>query len=85
MTERRPIDVLRGSAKTGRIGVDADDSAITEMMPIGDTLYMAKERGIYGVQRADKTDPQRTNAAIPDTQQRILPVGSNDPWSRVRF
>lgn len=79
MTERRPIDAQRDSAKSGSIGVDGDDSAITDMIPIGDTLYMIKERGIYGVQLADKIDPGRTNAAIPDTQQRILAIGSIDP------
>jgi hypothetical protein len=79
MAERRPIDALRDSAKSGRIGSDGDDSAISEMIPIGDTLYMVKERGIYGVQLADQIDPKRTNASIPDTQQRVLAIGSNDP------
>jgi hypothetical protein len=79
MTERRPIDAQRDSAKFGIIGADGDDSAISEMIPIGDTLYMVKGRGIYGVQLADKIDPQRTNAAIPDIQQRILSIGSDDP------
>lgn len=79
MKSQRPIDVLRNSAKTGRIGGDGDDSAITEMIPIGDKLYFVKERGIYAMQLADQIDPQRTNADIPDTQQKILPIGSNDP------
>jgi hypothetical protein len=76
---RRPIDVMRDSAKTGRIGTDGDDSAISEMIPIGDTLFFVKEHGIYGMQLADQIDPGRTNAAVPDTQQKILSVGSNDP------
>jgi hypothetical protein len=79
MKSQRPIDVLRNSAKSGRIGGDGDDSAITEMIPIGDKLYIVKERGIYAMQLADQIDPQRTNAGIPDTQQKILPIGSDDP------
>jgi len=79
MTERRPIDILRDSGKSARIGIDGDDSAISGMIPIGDTLYIIKERGIYAMQLADQIDPQRTNPAIPDIQQRILLVGSNDP------
>jgi hypothetical protein len=79
MTERRPIDAQRDSAKFGVIGVDGDDSTISEMMPIGDTLYMVKGRGIYGVQLADRIDPKRTNSAIPDIQQRIVSIGSDDP------
>jgi hypothetical protein len=80
MSGKRPIDALRDSAKSGRIGSDGDDSAISDMIPIGDTLYIIKERGIYGVQLADQIDPQRTNASIPDTQQKILAVGSGDPF-----
>ncbi|WP_027520412.1 hypothetical protein [Bradyrhizobium sp. WSM1417] len=79
MTDRLPIDALRNSAKSGLVGSDGDDSAITDMIPIGNTLYMVKERGIYGVQLADQIDPQRTNASIPDTQQKILAIGSSDP------
>jgi hypothetical protein len=79
MAERRPIDVLRNSAKSGQIGSDGDNSAITDMIPIGDTLYFVKERGIYAMQLADQIDPKRTNVAIPDTQQLILAIGSSDP------
>ncbi len=78
-TERRPIDRLRESAKSGRIGSDGDDSAIAEMIPVGDRMYFVKEHGIYAMQFADQIDPKRTNAAIPDTQQRILAIGSSDP------
>jgi hypothetical protein len=79
MAERRPIDTLRDSAKSGQIGSDGDDSAITDMIPIGDVMYFVKEQGIYAMQLADQIDPNRTNAAIPDTQQRVLAIGSTDP------
>ena len=49
MSGKRPIDALRDSAKSGRIGSDGDDSAISDMIPIGYTLYIIKERAIYGV------------------------------------
>jgi hypothetical protein len=52
MAERRPIDILRDSAKSGRIGGDDDDSAISDMIPIDDTMYFVKERGIYAMQLA---------------------------------
>lgn len=79
MADRRPIDVLRDSGKSMQIGNNGDDSAVSEMIPIGDTLYIVKERGIYAMQLADTIDPKRTNAAIPDTQQHILALGWNDP------
>jgi len=74
----RPIDKMRDAARSGRIGAEDDNSAIRELIPIGDTMYVAKERGIYAVQLADQIDPDRTNAALPDTQQRILPIGTDD-------
>jgi hypothetical protein len=79
MAERRPIDALRNSGKSMQIGTDGDDSAISEMIPIGETLYLVKERGTYAMQLADQIDPKRINAAIPDTQQRVLAIGSTDP------
>ena len=44
-------------------------------------MYFAKERGIYAMQLADQIDPDRTNAALPDTQQRILRIGTDVPRS----
>jgi hypothetical protein len=77
-TGRRDIDKVRDSGKSASIGTDGDDSAISEMIPIGHTLYFVKERGIYAFQMADQIDPGRTNISIPDIQQRILQVGSDD-------
>jgi hypothetical protein len=75
----RPIDKMRNAARFGQIGADGDNSAIREMIGIGDTMYVVKERGIYAVQLADQIDPGRTNAALPDTQQCILRIGTDDP------
>jgi hypothetical protein len=75
----RPIDRKRDAARSGRIGTEGDVSAIREMIPLGDTMYFVKEHGIYALQLADQIDPGRTNAAIPDTQQCVLRIGSDNP------
>jgi hypothetical protein len=77
MTERRPIDAQRDSAKFGVIGVDGDDSAISEMIPIGYTLYMVKGRGIYGLQLADKIDP-------PPNKRGHSGYSTEDSFDRIR-
>lgn len=61
------------------IGTPDDQSAITAIFPIGDDLYAVKERGIYEVRLADRIDPNRTNIAMPNTQQRVLNYGSDAP------
>lgn len=61
------------------IGSEGDDSPITGMISSKDLLYAVKARGIYAIQLADQVDPGRTNPRIPDTQQRILSMGSDDP------
>jgi hypothetical protein len=75
----RPIDKKRDAARSGRIGTEGDVRAIREMIPLGDTMYFVKEHGIYALQLADQIDPGGTNAAIPDTQQCVLRIGSDDP------
>ena len=69
---------MRNAARSGPIGAEGA-TAIREMIPLGDTMYFVKERGIYAMQLADQIDPDRTNAALPDTQQRILRIGTDDP------
>jgi hypothetical protein len=53
----RPIDKMRNAARLGRIGAEGDNSAIREMIPLGNTMYFVKERGIYAMQLADQIDP----------------------------
>src|SRR5262249_32256833 len=74
---KRPIDRKRDAGGAMEIGVPDDQSAITAIFPIGDDLYVVKERGIYEVKLADRIDPNRTNIAIPNTQQRVLNYGSD--------
>src|SRR5262249_48672961 len=60
---KRPIDRKRDAGGAMEIGVPDDQSAITAIFPIGDDLYVVKERGIYEVKLADRIDPNRTNIA----------------------
>jgi hypothetical protein len=76
---KRPIDQKRDAGGVMEIGTSDDQSAITTIFPIGDDLYIVKERGIYEVKLADRIDPNRTNIAIPNTQQRVLNYGSDAP------
>jgi hypothetical protein len=76
---KRPIDRMRDSGKSSNIGVDGDVSAITDMVVIDEKMHIVKEEGIYLFLHADDIDPERTNEKIPDTQQRVLAVGSKHP------
>src|SRR5438876_372279 len=77
MKPKRPIDAQRDSAGSMDIGTE-DEGAITEMISTPEALLIVKERGIYAVQMADQIDPHRTNPVIPNTQQRVLPIGSSN-------
>lgn len=57
-----------------------DDSVISEMISTGERLLIVKGKGVYEVKLADQVDPERTNIATPNTVQRILPYGADDPW-----
>jgi hypothetical protein len=76
---KRPIDRKRDAGGVMEIGTPDDPSAITAIFPIGDDLYVVKERGVYEVKLADRIDPNRTNIAIPNTHQRVLNYGSDAP------
>ena len=79
MVEKRPIDRLRSSAISMEID-DADDgSRISEMISMGGKLLIVKEHSIHAIQLADQIDPERTNARIPNTQQKLLAMGADDP------
>lgn len=73
----RQIDALRNSAVQMNVSTDGDDSAIKEMCVIEDSMYKIKGNGIYLVKLADQIDPNRTNATIPNTHQRVLGYGAN--------
>jgi hypothetical protein len=83
VSDKRPIDRRREGGKFMDVGTK-EDGAIDDMIPIGKTLYIVKERSIYTVRMADDIDPNRTNIDIPDVQQKFSSVGSDsDLVSRV--
>jgi hypothetical protein len=66
------------------IGTPDDTTAVKLMIEIGGSLFVVKERGIYQVKLADEIDPGRSNANIPNVQQRVIPYGtSNDIVART--
>lgn len=73
---RRPIDLLRNSGGVMEVGT-AEDGPIVAILPTNRKLYFVKTRAIYSVQLADQIDPERTNANIPNAQQRELAIGSD--------
>lgn len=79
MTDKRSIDRLRDGAGSLEVKTPDDDSAITGMITCGDRLLTVK-KGIYEIKLADQIDPERKNIQIPNTVQRVLPYGSNEPW-----
>lgn len=76
--DKRPIDKIRESALSMLVG-GPEDGVICEMISIGDQLYIVCEHAIFAVQLADQIDPDRTNVAVPNTNQRVLSYGGKDP------
>jgi hypothetical protein len=74
---KRPIDLQRESAMFMNVGSPDDLSAITAMVVIGKKMYVVKANSIYEVRLADEIDPDRTNPSVPNTQQKVLSVGSD--------
>lgn len=78
---KRPIDKLRDGAGAFEINTPDDETAISGMISIGDErLLIIKGKGIYEIKLADQIDPKRTNKNVPNTIQKVLPYGSDDPW-----
>lgn len=78
--DRRPIDRIRESAGQMRIGDPGDETRITGFFKIGDDrLFILKSGGVYEILMADQIDPERQNIDVPNVQQRVLTVGTDDP------
>lgn len=77
----RPIDKVRNSAMTAVL--PPDTGGITDMIEIDGALHMIGRSAIYRVQPADEIDPQRTNIAIPNTNQKVLDYGTEFPYVRM--
>lgn len=54
-----------------------EEGKLTGFYKIGDRLLIVKEEAVYEFFFADAVDPERTNPAIPNTQQRVLGIGSS--------
>ncbi len=78
--KQQPIDKLRNSAFSIEIHTPEDESTISEMISTGDQLFVVKGKGIYEVKLADQVDPDRTNIHVPNTVQKIIPYGADEPW-----
>ncbi len=78
MKSKRPIDVLRDSAGSMDIGLP-EEGPIEGFVTLEDRLLIIKEKAVYEHIFADAIDPGRTNEAIPNTQQRVLEIGSESP------
>lgn len=76
--EKRPIDLIRESAGSMDVGLP-DEGKVSGFYKIGDErLLIIKQRAVYEITFADKIDPKRKNARIPNVQQRLLSAGSDD-------
>lgn len=78
--DRRPIDKLREGAGSIEIRTPGDESEVSEMISSNDRLLVVKGKGVYEIKLADQIDPERSNAAAPNTVQRILPYGAEEEW-----
>src|ERR1700690_3177603 len=74
----RLVDQLRDSAASMDIGAP-EEGVIKEMFGLQGRMILVLERAIYAVQLADAIDPDRSNIAIPNTQQRLFCRGAQDP------
>src|SRR5712671_6130365 len=76
----RPIDKVRNSGLS--MTLPADTGGITHMGEINGALHIIGGSAIYRVQLADDIDSKRTNIAIPNTHQKVLPYGTEFPYVR---
>jgi hypothetical protein len=76
---KRPIDRIRDSALSMEVGEPGERSTITEMIKIADKLHIVTGLSIYRIMLADEIDPERTNPAVPNSQQKVLQYGSESP------
>ena len=77
---KRPIDVLRDSAKSIDIGTDDSSGGIEGFVSFSNRFLVVKDGGTYEVELADKIDPNRTNPNIPDTHKCLIRYGSTSKF-----
>lgn len=78
-TENNDPFARRNGGKQFEIG-DVDEGGISAVISTGDSLLIVTRKSIYTLLLADHVDPDRTNPAIPDSKQKILAYGSDEPF-----
>jgi hypothetical protein len=74
----RPVDKRRDSAFSIKVGLP-EEGKITGLFKLGEEeLLIIKERAVYEIMMADRIDPERRNARIPNIQRRVFDQGSDD-------
>jgi len=76
----RPVDKIRNSGV--KMTLPPDMGGITDMGEINGAFYSIGGTAIYRVRLADEIDPQRTNIAIPNTNQKVLSYGTEHLFVR---
>lgn len=74
------IERIRESAFSLEVTTPEDNSGISAMISLDDSLFVVKGKGIYSVTLADQIDPERINISTPNTVQQIFRHGSDDAW-----
>jgi hypothetical protein len=75
----RPIDSQRNAGFAIRLNAPGDSSEVEAMIGIDSRLHVVTARGVYVFALADQIDPERSNPAIPNSQQQVLNVGADSP------
>lgn len=71
MANKNHIDFIRNSGGSVMIGTDKDGS-IEDIFEFEGKLFVIKEKAIYEFVHADKIDPERDNASLPNGIQRVV-------------
>ncbi len=69
----------RTQGKRFEIGDDGE-GGIYDMISMNGDLLCVTKNNIHSIRLADSVDPKRTNPAIPDMQQKVLPYGPGTPF-----
>lgn len=73
------INKIRESGGMAEVG-SKEDGGVIDMITIGDRLIAVKEHSVYELIMADKVDPQRKTASIPNMiQKKLIDKGPNEP------
>ena len=69
----------RNGGKKFEVG-DKEDGNMSAIVDAGGMLLCVMRKSIVSIRLADDIDPKRTNSKLPDTQQKVLSYGSDEPF-----